>query len=99
MGRVASYARQSSIGYATLDEETNMVNNSVQYKIEKGIPPPKRVKGSKYRLGELAIGESVAFPKEARASVVSTWSRYRPKKFMSAIDEKDPTMVRIWRLK
>lgn len=73
-----------------------------EYKIEKGIPIPNRSnKGvrSKYRLDEMAVGDSILIAKENRNSVTSSWIRYAPKRFTSMTDTKDKTMVRVWRVK
>jgi hypothetical protein len=72
------------------------------YEIEKGVPlPGTRVKRSrsKYRLGEMKVGESIFIPKSSRASVTAAWGRYKPKEYTSETDQKDPSMVRVWRVK
>jgi hypothetical protein len=76
--------------------------NKEEYAIQKGVPIPKGVgrgKRGKYRFGEMAVGDSIVIPKVDRNSATSTWSRFKPKVFTSAINEKDPTQVRIWRIK
>lgn len=72
------------------------------FKIDKGIPIPVRTKTgvrSKYQLDKLSVGDSILIPKELRNSVTSSWIRFAPKRFTSAIDAKDNTMVRVWRVK
>lgn len=73
-----------------------------QFKIDRGVPLPVRVKTgirSKYRLDELGVGDSILIPKELRNSVTSSWIRFAPKRFTSAIDKNDRTQVRVWRVK
>ena len=72
-------------------------------KIYKGIPLPTRrgrkPGSSKYRLDELKVGEAVHVTRAERASIISGWHRFAPKKFTSELDSKDRNMCYVWRVK
>ena len=65
------------------------------FKIEKGIPVPVKIRKRKYPFREMEVGDSIMIAGMRAASQIS-WAvaRHKPKRFVTRVEEDG---LRVWR--